>query len=610
MSKLHTCLTTIICIIFVGLISLKTAEASNFEAIGHEVLIEILEDGSAQYTAQLNLKNNDSTNLISGYSYIIPSANTGVVTIDLNGNIINPPVYKTQDNLSSILDINFGDNVIKPGEEKKMRISVSLPNFVNEKFSTRYLLLNTSSDLTFSYKVRFPKSFNPPVFISTHEHTIKEFNENTYEIIFSNIKPTFIVWGDEYYIDIESRLVLNNQNDNEETTYFQILPDLEGQRIFYKTIFSGEYGIEDKFSNRFAFIRAPESTEIDAGYEAKIYKSRTDLSFVSDQHYNFGWPDNNKVVKDINIITQDESNTIEILRKANDRLIRNYPLEFSSAKPFDNPLEQWNSIEAKNSFNSFDYVYVLTSLVEQIGGKAEVRYGYVILDNSVEEIIQPHFWLIAEIEDERFIVDPYQQIVSGLDYFGADNDFDRLNVGYWHPKNETFGALGLFSNKPDSPVKKISLKDFGDFISENNAENYVDGIINSTSEKIYSGFFYSASLELTNNLNNFLLIEQVRFNSDNYKFKNLPENYYLGILPNKKNVIELDSLRNNNFLFVGKKEDSITLIFRDSTINDITLKNLKEFSIHPLTILILPVLSFFTIIIFLIYKIAWKRFKR
>ncbi len=597
--KLYT-LFIIVFVLFT--FALGDVRAQSFDAIDHKVRIEILESGDALYNAEVILKNNEFDQIIRGYEYILPSINPELVTVSIDDNIVDAPVYKYQEEDYSAVDAYFSGYVIKPGEQKKLTITATLPKFINERYSTKYLLLKASGDRTFDYKVHYPKSFGLPVFLSSKNFQLSEYNENTLEINFLDIQPTFIIWGNEYYVDIESRLILNNPDKREATSFFQLLSNNSSQEVNYKQVLSGEFGLEDQYNNRFAFINTKGNSKIEAGYEARIRKTVKQLDFNIDKKYDLNWPEDNKVVKDIESIIENNEEPFQIIKKANNRLITNYPVEFTSSPIFEYSEKHWQYLDTKKFFNSFDYCYVLTSLIEKVGGKAEIRYGYVLINNFNETLLQPHFWLIAEINEEIFIVDPFQQIISGLEYFGAENDFDRLTVGTWHPDIETYGALGLFSNQKDAPVKKVRITEFNSVLGLNNT---IDATAINTDDINYSGFYYSDDITINNQTPNFLTVDNIRVNGWKKDLGFIPEGYTLGLLPGKNNNITISGIRNLNFFYSGEREDVISLNLNDNQKESIDVKVVNSFIISPIIFFLIPVMVLIILMIGYLTRKRW-----
>ena len=597
MNKFYT--TVIFFAFFTSVFYLKKINAQDFSAFNHEVKLEVQENGNAIFKSEILLQNNDNSYLIEGYQYILPTSKAQIATVAVDNKVISSPIYRHEDE-NSVIDISLGESAIKPNESKLLKINTIIPGFIKEKYTVKYLLLRAGQDNANKYTLTFPKSFGLPVFISTRNYRVTEL-ENTYSIEFFNVKPTFITWGDRYFIDIESKVIINNEQHRELASYFQILSSNKSQKVIYKKIFSGEYGIEDKFLNRYAYIKAKGNSSIEAGYEAKVFKEVNNLNIKIDRKYNLNWEEGGEITKKFNEIISGEDDLLSIVEFVNKKLISNYPVEFTSAKPFTDPKNHWEVLDNKTSFNSFDYCFLLTSLIEKLGGKVEVRYGYVVISDFEDLVIQPHFWIVTQINQNTILVDPYQQVISNIDYFGSENDFDRITVGVWHPEINTFGSLGLIDNNEKAPVKKISIKNYGDFV---NAKNTIQPLETKIKE-VFSGFYYSLELPVENKTNNFIKIKNIFVNNNDHLLSYIPKEFTLGLLPNKINTIKITGLRYTNFLLTGQRKDVINIKLEDRSFNDIAIPKDIILKINTVVYLFLPIIIFASITIFIYIK-KWK----
>lgn len=599
--KILTSFIFFIAFFFGGLVK---ASAQEFSYTEHNVEVNILESGDAVFKSSLVLTNRDNLDLISGYQYILPALKPTNLSVKLEGVEMPTNVFSADYDNYSILEINFLDNVVKFNEAKNLEIYAYIPNFVTRKLDSRYVMLSSSGDESDSFRVYFPKSFNEPVFVSNRGYSLKDLGQS-YEMLFNPMRPTFIIWGSEYYIDVESRLTLNNTNENNAVAFTQLIPDKFFQTVFYKNINSGKFGLEDQLGNRYAYIDMPKSSKVDSGFEAKIYKQIGELSMVNQDKYNFELRKSNVFSEIIDRYKEfyDDNSYLKLKLIYND-LVKEYPIDFSTAPPYKDNESLWNEIDLKNTLNSYDYSVLLTSIIEELEGIAEIRYGYVVISNFDDEIIQPHFWVVGNLGSDTFLLDPYQQIISGLEYFGSKTDFDRITVGIWDKESGNFGSLGLISENIDNPVKKIKLVDLGDFISEE--INLVD-VSSHDKKDIYSGFFYSEEFLINNPSEEYIKIDNILLDGYELTLDFLPSNFHLGLLPRKNNEIIISNLRENNYFFSGEKQSIFSFVFSSENIDSIDISKNNKFSINwgifslaPLFLIVFP-------IIFVLYRKTWRR---
>ncbi|MCA9381614.1 transglutaminase domain-containing protein, partial [Candidatus Dojkabacteria bacterium] len=423
----------ITCLIaFVGLIFFisKVSAQSSYEVIDHSIEVDLFENGDAYFRAELTIINNDPNNVVSGYNYVLPAKNVINPTVEFDGQTMSLPVYAQPGSSFSNLEIDFGDNVIKPNSAKKIVINAKLSSFVKLNFEAKYILFQPTKDQINSFAISYPASFGVPLYISDSNAEQKQNNASIDSIKLSSTKNlVLIMWGDEYYVDVQTESQISNRADKPVQTLFELIPDTQSQLVAYNNITNGEFGLRDTYGNDFATLNLAAAESKNIGFEARIKKVQSSLEKNISTKYEINLP--KLFSEDLSNRTLDNILAKENLENIYDYLIETYPLEFTQTKEAD--IQNFDEyLQNKKSLNSFDYSAVLATYAESLGLDAEIRYGYVVLKPGEETTLQPHFWVVVFSDEDSYIIDPYMEITTELHYFNLKYDFDRITFGVWH----------------------------------------------------------------------------------------------------------------------------------------------------------------------------------
>ena len=233
--------------------------------------------------------------------------------------------------------------------------------------------------------------------------------------------------------------------------------------------------------------------------------------------------------------------------------------------------EIWKRLEGSStSLNSFEYCYVMVSVADFLGVKSRIDYGY-LLAPSIDEINSgnPHIWCEVRIEEKNILLDPFLENLTGISYFDQ-SPVDRVKFGIWHPSQDYNNALGLASNTKN--IFHIDIQDAEHIDTQNNLQLSLDFPTSA-----FSGEYYTGTLNITNESAYFLSIKSLQYDNadimENIKVSGLTP----AILPQQNNQIVVNGLREQNFLFEGKKDITITLNTSNTNFSEVNANAEMEF---------------------------------
>ncbi|MCA9386800.1 hypothetical protein KC669_02075 [Candidatus Dojkabacteria bacterium] len=554
MTKLNIYSKVIItCLVaFVGLFLFKVdVNAQSGEVIDHRINIDLFNNGDAHIKSELTLINNDPDNVISGYTYVLPAKNVINPTIEIEGELKQVPVYSSPEKTFSTLEIDFGDNVIKPNTSKKIIINAGISSFINSNFEAQYILFQPTSDKLNSLSINYPNEFGDPLYISDSDASVTQTNSITKTINILNKQNLILVmWGDEYYVDVKVDTQISNRQSGAVNSLFQLIPSTNSQQVVYNQMNNGDFGLIDKFNNSFASVSMLEGESKNISFEARVRKEQQQLLINNSLEYNIELP--HFIEDDFINETEVVSNDIDKLEIAYQYLLDKYPLEFSRSNKQE--IENFEKyLSDKKSLNSFDFCYLLGAYAQDLEMNIQIQYGYVVLKPDKEKVLQPHFWLLIENNDSTFLIDPYMEITTELHYYNIQYDFDRITVGTWQPEQTYNDALGLMTDS--GGVVKLEITDISSF---ENPEGEI--VIEPTNGlQRLSGFYYSPTLQIINPSTSVIKVESIEFNGQKQKVDSKFEGMEFALLPKRTNNLPLQEIRNPNFFFAGEKLEQVLI---------------------------------------------------
>jgi hypothetical protein len=582
-----------------SIVATSKVKAQDFQILDHTITIDIEEDGTAEYTAKLKILNSGNENVLTGYEYILPTTKPVKSSVKLRGRDVVAPVYRIDEGPYSLIDISFGDDVLAQNQEIDIKITATLQSFVKSRKDTKYLMLRSTNDRIDQFTINYPESFGKPVLATQKKDDIAEEKDSgTLEL--GAFNSALLIWGTEYTIDVSSRLTILGGQTN-TIARIPLIPELPGQSVDYRRVFSGQYGLYDRLDNVYAAVSLDSSKETDVGYEARVTKQPQKIEIRSNLEYNFNWQEELEL---INRLEFEESNDLFLsLESLHNALISEIPADFSTSEVFTDSTEYWNSLDKKEGLNSFNYCYILTAYAEHIGLDAEIRYGYPVIPDLLSDVIQPHVWCVFSDGENTILADPFYQVVNNLVYFGAQYDFDRITIGTWDPGLEENALLGLMSDNESKVIKTISIEEFGNFTSQSPELTMTV----PDKEGVYSGFFFDLYTTVKNDTSKLLNIDKVIFR-DKEIAQVVSEDYRYSLLPNQSNEIRITGLRNPYFFSGGSLSEKIGLTFVNEDIQAVMSTVKVKYKIH------LPLFAFswsaLSILIVFSSIFVWKRLQK
>jgi len=544
-------------IFFFGVVFNQHANAqSEFSYTNHRVDVVLNDDDSADFDISLDLSNNSDINIVTGYTYIFPNFEGVSPNATLEGRQASINVSQIDDDFLK-LGVVFSEP-LKPAESARLNITANISNFVKKINDTRIIQFRIPEDEIDQFKINYMKDLGSPSFIALDNSQIKD-NDDTYELMLENTNSVFIIWGDEYSVGVKSEFKIKNPNNNSTDLLTSVIPDFLNQDVEYKEILNGDFGVTDDFGNKFIVSNVSGDSEVTIQFEANVTKSLGDLRLDNHKELNIARGRSNDLLKISREKTSENALNTSKIKLLHDYLLSNYPLNLDESLSFESVDQYWSRLNSKQNFESFDYCFVLTGIAEELGLKAQIRYGYIMLPSNFGKNPFPHFWCIFEDGENTFLVDPYMEQLTGYSYFGIDNDVDRINVGIWHPEQDYNNVLGLL--REDRLAQKIET---GGKYLLSDSEDEISLDVSPQDKKIYSGFFHSLRANVINNTSSFIDLDQIYYDDELVDSANeFNDQLKYSLIPNHTNNIQVNSLRNPNFFDDSEREVSLEFFFED-----------------------------------------------
>lgn len=524
----------------------------------YKVELEINEQAFAVGYIEIQLRNNEATKVLSGYEFTLPIRSPYNISTKIHNSDVR---FETQDSGGfTVLKTYFGADAIQPGTAKTLRINFFANNVLDTKSDVKQLYLpkpfSIGSVRNIKYNVTFPSSFGNPIFVDLSKVNIIDLTPTKKRFETNSSEGLLVVWGSSYHFDVEAKFKLKNDSDAIKRILFNIIPNLSYQSVDYRDVLGADYGVFDSYGNDFAFTEIPPKSEKEVGFAARIA--------ISNEIHTANYPDNYSLPFDYDSLfgkqvlaqTSTQANQYSKMKILNDFLVSNIKPSKDERVSVDLLKDIWKRYETNGNLNSFELCSIAISFAESMGLKARLNYGYILLPDIAElDIRKPHVWCDFFTEDKSVMMDPLLESLTGVKYFDKLPN-DRIYIGTWHQDQTYNNVLGLIGTSDD--IIRLN------FISlEGQVDTEEKGLTVTPNfpKNAYSGEFYNATISVENksskvyriidiNLNDYPELGKITYNNSLTK----------SILPNQVSNIELNYLREPDFLFTGNKDIEISLL--------------------------------------------------
>jgi hypothetical protein len=566
--------------------------------------IVINDNYSISYKYIVDIKNESTSQLIEGYQFSWPFAAPQNLKAMLNSNIVSASASASGD--STLLSISFDNHVLKPGESGTLEISFIEPNSTKQFFQSKLIYLPAINLTNIAEKTKYNLSISPNLPLPTFINIYTSTDDRTF--VFETSSGIILIWGEDYTFDVESSFKVSNSTEGDANYFFSLIPKLNTQEVLYKSIKGAELGLKDNNENTFGLLKMLPNGEYEIGYEARIKKNnQLDEKFFPladfevDESSLFYVQSTTELLK-----ANSEIDKIKILK---DFIISNLTITTSGGFDPENLSAVWKKLDTsyKNrSINSLEASYIFASICHSIGLETSVEYGYSLLPEVLNlNLDTPLVWNRVKLSSGEFIlVDFLSESKIKVEFLTNSPLVDRIKFGSWNAGQSYNNILGTLNNLGAHPRFKIV--SLGNFVVEKE-DQYV--LVESNIPSIvYSGEFYSGNLILTNNSNYILPIANITINKEN-KNSNLEFDSFTNLLlPKQKNIINLQHLREVNFLQNEKKSFNLKIDFESDQVEDV--ENTLEIRFKPDTKLLLLAFIIINLLISLLVYSIWKLRKK
>ncbi|MDQ7020486.1 MAG: hypothetical protein Q9M91_01430 [Candidatus Dojkabacteria bacterium] len=437
MIKNFIAITLSICLVVI--FTAKSVSASDNKIVDYLMEINLREDLTADINVTFSIKNTDKTKVIRGQEIVLPFANINAVTSFIDGTAITNKV--TTIGKSSKIEIDFSNDPIKINQQKLVRISINASNLINEFGGIKYMIVYggfSGQSSTSNLKLTYPLSLGEASYISSSGNSVTTNNNGEIETSLNDL--TLLSWGNEYSLDVSS--LFKPEASNESSSYLFSLPrDTRSSSVEYSSVFGTNNGVSDDLDN--LYLVGNTKDQVSVGFNARIHKFFASLPIIKNDKYNFKFNSSSELGKEILSTTNNFGTDNQKLKALDQLFLTRSNLDESNILSLE---EIEDTIWDKNlngSFNSFEFCYIYTAYAEVLGYKSRIIYGYSSLPKFSGS---PHFWCQFQNEEENFIIDTYLSFKLDLDFFGIENDFDKIEFGTWHPSLDHNNALGLLGS--------------------------------------------------------------------------------------------------------------------------------------------------------------------
>jgi hypothetical protein len=566
--------------------------------------ITVNEDYSISYKYIVDIKNESTSQLIDGYQFNWPFKSPQNLKAMLNNNPV-PTSTNTSGN-NTLLDINFDSRILKPGDSGTLEISFIEFNSAKQFFGSKLIYLPAINLTSIAEKTKYNLSISEKVPLPTFINIYTKTDNRTF--VFETSSGIILMWGEEYTFDLKSSFKVSNSKEEDANYFFSLIPKLNNQDVLYKSVKGAELGLRDSYKNTFGLLKMIPGGEYEIGYEARV-KKNTDL----DEDF---FPQSNLEIDESSLFYEQSAtellkanSEVEKVKMLKDYIISNLAITTSGGFDPENLADVWKKLgnNYKNgSINSLEASFVFASVCNSLGLESSIEYGYSLLPEVLNlNLRTPLIWNRVKLSSGEFLmVDFFSESKTNVEFLTNSPLIDRIKFGSWNPDQPYNNMLGILNNLGVHP--RFEIGNLDDFIVAKE-EQFV--LVESNIPAIvYSGEFYSGNLVLTNNSNYILPITSITINETN-KNSNLEFDSFTNLLlPRQKNIINLEHLREVNFLQNEKKAFNLKIDFESDQVEDV--ENTLEIRFRPDTKLLLLVFIMINFLIGLLIYAIWKLRKK
>lgn len=569
MLKKHSYKIAIIIFSFLLLTLLGTRKtlASDFSITDALYKIEIDKNGNATGELDFKLKNISKTKrIINSYNLFLPFKDAGGIRASFNGK--NIVIQSKADSSKSYykVDLFFGNNIILYNASARIKVKFTLFQLLKRVGDFKFVKIGDAlvddQEKFKNIDVVIPQDIGEPTHKTT-ENIASETKKNKLllKIRENESRAVVLGWGDKLHFTLNSNFNLNNSEDSSKQFVFQLIPNDSTQKVVYNNL-EASYGLYDDLGNNFATVDLEKDSEKAIEFSAIIEKNNSIADFVVGENnlkpdYAIDFWRNAKT----NFVDNFDGK-LEKLKKFYTSIIRKYKPSKELAFDFEKFEGLWPFIDKAKSLNSVHYSYILKTFCSELQINCEINYGYRIFPTDKTNAV-PNFWVKAQIDDKKYILDPFSEQVTGVNGF-TTSELDRVKVGVWNNSQSYNNALGLIGK--DNKLQTVEIKfNSPTLLGENDPKIEEDFEVQAVfPTKVFSGFYYEAKLKIKNNSSKVYKLTDVKINNNlvETELKSYPDLNYL-VLPHVENTIALNGLRESNFFSYGEQSLSLLGVLSD-----------------------------------------------
>jgi hypothetical protein len=610
MAKFRVFFITIFLVLSLFVLNPERTSASDFATTNGVLSVRVNKDFSVNTKAVVTIVNNDKSDLISGYEMILPFdiADKNLLQAELNSKKVTVKTVKSTNGIS-IVEIDFGSNVIKPKNSKSLLVEFQIKDYLYKLDELHYTSLRSVDSNFEKLIVDYDKELgSPSILIATDQmvHTNQK-------IEITSPKSLLIAFGNEYTIGLESKFNILNNSDEPILTTWNLIPNFNDQKLEYESVLNAKYALS---ANDKSSIDAVSEVDVESkttvGFKASIYKQNVkfeDLTNSLSKEFEI----NSKVASDLQELTENLNNSFERSDRAQEYIVSNFKITPNSNFESKDLEDELKSASPNSEISSLEACLIISNVVSE-NDKTQIEYGYSLLDSTPKSSKTPHFWCVVSSGETIKLYDPFLEYVTGINYSSLGTRLDRVTFGSWKYQNEVSNNLGLTSvGESLHPLEVITKKNVQstnrDLMEEEQVNNdqKVKTSFEETSQFIDSGLFFSIKFKFDNLTNQILRIESL--DSDKFKFYGdlgSVEDYHYALLPNQVTEIRFKGFRINNFLANSQASDEIEFKFS----NDLNSKITVQFYFKPKIEAIVGFVILLNVVGFGAMYLGWRKFIR
>lgn len=554
--------------------------------------MKINEDLSSQIDINVDLLNNSDTSIISAYTIDFPFKLTSADAY-LDNNAVNV-ILDSSTNFSTV-KIDFLKNVIHPTQSGNLSIRIFSLDSIQSIYNTKQLYLPfPSSNYEYSnvnISILYPVLFGSVSYSSEYKYAVDIIDDTYAKVSFEQNSPIHIIWGSPIF-NISFDTNIQNRKDANNHYLYNLIPEYPDQEVDYLSIFKAEYGLTDRFNTSFAFVNVNSENEVNLSSEARIKNSTESKNSPTYESYN--WFLNLDSVLGQKIYSQinQGTDTTAKLKSLNEYIFENFSINSKlSSTDFSKIWESNNT-----DLTQLEYCNLIISSAEYMGLKAIVEYGYNVFETGSD--LQPLVWCRVYADGKSYIFDFSLQKSIGFPQFFTSS-IDRLKMGIWHPSQSYNNILGLMQeNGITSVVSEVDDRILNKELKPQLQLNFP--------ERVFSGEFYSGIVQINNPTSKILNFNELTLNGESILTNITVGDLQKSILPLQQNSIQIDYLREKDFILDLSQE-----ILVDAKLNDNKISSTIEVKFEPdfklLAVFFLIFLVTVSILIYLILKLFRRK---